>query len=314
MTPSHLLSRQFGGPPNDRGFTDAHRGFSTAAIVGIVLTAVFIALGISIVVFIYLRSRRRNVASHSNANPNILLQSQALFKNGQSQALSKNGQSASSTSASYTPLPGKSNAYGGSDGYQATPDQNHSLLGHAAAPAITVTWDTDHDHDHENAGIGSTQDGFGFGYPDATAAILRPIQRPPSIASLADIDTAPPPRYEEAAGLSSVRRPRASSESTGHGQGLDLLNRPFGVGVGVEQHQQRGRGGRASVARERSANESGSGNQSPRERSASESGNGNGNQSAADINRSVNADRRRSVSRFREVGMVDLDLDLAAKM
>ncbi|KIX02067.1 uncharacterized protein Z518_08006 [Rhinocladiella mackenziei CBS 650.93] len=175
------------------------------------------------------------------------------------------------TPGQYAPPPGKPNAYGGGDGYQSTPDQHQSLLGNAEGPAI-VTWDADQ-------GVGSTQDGFG--YNNAAAG----IQRPASVASF----SAPPPRYEEAAAAGTLvaasQRPRVNSESglrplmLGQGEAASYYN--TSRSIGADEEPERGR----STTREAS-----------------------GSRRLSVDNRSVASERRRSVSRFREEGMVDLDV------
>jgi len=119
---------------------------------------------------------------------------------------------------------------------------------------------------------GSTQDGFG--YDNNLHLAGAGIQRPASIASF----SAPPPRYEEATnssapGSSAGRRP-------GSGEAASYFNNAVSMG---------------EDARGRSRSVEGSG-EATRGRALSVD------------NRSINADRRRSISRFREEGMVDVSV------
>ncbi len=159
---------------------------------------------------------------------------------------------------------------------------NEGLLRNAEAPAI-VAWDADH--------VGSTQDGFAYsgggGHGGRSIRSTRSgIQRPASVASFSSITTAaPPPRYEEvvagsAAGI-TVGGARRNSDS-----GLRPLMRGDG-----EEEEGGGRGrSRSSTSRER--------------RRPSRDGRGLS---------VVDGDRRRSVSRFREEGMVDLDMGTGSR-
>ncbi|KIW45445.1 uncharacterized protein PV06_03837 [Exophiala oligosperma] len=147
------------------------------------------------------------------------------------------------------------------------------LLRHADAPAI-VAWDADEDRELQNAG--GTQDGFAYG---RGGMIQRP--RPASVASFSSLSTsvAPPPRYEEATASSSSSGPGAAARRNSDG-GL----RPSMLDDG---DQEVGRGRSPSRERGPSTDRAGGGGSRPR---------------------SVNGDRRRSVSRFTEEGMVDLNL------
>lgn len=179
------------------------------------------------------------------------------------------------TSPPGVPTPARPNAYGGSGGYGSTPDQNQSLLHNAEGPAI-VTWDADQ-------GVGSTQDGFGYN----NGHLASGIQRPASVASF----SAPPPRYEEVAAAGSLvpgqgmhgrrsseggLRPLVLSQQQGRGEAASYFNTGVSMGEG-----ERGR----SATREEGA--------ARRVLSAETRGDG---------------DRRRSISRFREEGMADLEI------
>lgn len=118
----------------------------------------------------------------------------------------------------------------------------------------------------------STQDGFGY---DNNLHLTGGIQRPASVASF----SAPPPRYEEitsAPGSSNGPRP------SGQGEAASYFN------AAVPMADERGR------SRSRDAPAEGS----------------RGRGLSADT-RSVNGDRRRSLSRFREEGMVDVNVGRA---
>ena len=263
MAPSlQLFPRQFGGPPGDRNNNDNNnRGFSTWAVAGIIATAAIVVLAVSILICIRMRSRRRNVSRISNNSINL-----------HSTIPPKTGPGGST----YAPPPGKPNTYGGSAGYQATPDQNQSLLGNAEAPAI-VAWDADH--------VGSTQNGFGY---NAGAG----IQRPASVASFA----APPPRYEEAAAAGSLA-PGAHGQRRYSETGL----RPLMLGQGeAASYYNPSTSGLASSTRAVGGEE--------RERGRSATREGPGARSPSVETRSANGGRPRSTSRFREEGMVDLDV------
>jgi len=147
---------------------------------------------------------------------------------------------------------------------------NEGLLRNAEAPAI-VAWDV-----ADN--VGSTQDGFAYsgGGGGAGRSIRSGIQRPASVASFSSM-AAPPPRYEEVVGG------RRNSDS-----GLRPLMREEEGGEDAEaeaEAEERGRS-RSSMSRDR-------------RRRSSRDGRGPS---------VVDGDRRRSVSRFREEGMVDLDM------
>ncbi|OAL27091.1 hypothetical protein AYO22_03722 [Fonsecaea multimorphosa] len=177
------------------------------------------------------------------------------------------------SSPTTTTHPNDPSKYSASGGYTATADQNHSLLGNAEAPAI-VMWD--HPGSASESHADSTQDGFGYDNS------LNLVQRPASVASF----SAPPPRYEEATGGNNAG-------------GL----RPQGVGEAASYYYNNynnNNNNNNTPARER-------GRSLTRE-APSEGGQGSGRPRALSVDqRSVNGDRRRSFSRFREEGMVDVD-------
>ena len=120
----------------------------------------------------------------------------------------------------------------------------------------------------------STQDGFG--YDNNLHLAGAGIQRPASIASF----SAPPPRYEDvtnssAPGNSAGRRPGSSS-----GEAASYFNTSASMG-----EDARGRS-----------------------RSMDRGGEGERGRALSTDARSINADRRRSMSRFREEGMVDVSV------
>lgn len=143
------------------------------------------------------------------------------------------------------------------------------LLAGSAPPAI-VAWDADH------VQAGSTQDGWG-------------IQRPASAASLNS--NPPPPRYEEA--TTGVARP------SGHGRHQsDSGLRPLLLAQGGEAASYYNDTA-AAAARDMEQEQQGRGRSVSRERRLSVNARGT----------TGNRDRARSVSRFREEGMVDLGLN-----
>ncbi|KAJ9608086.1 hypothetical protein H2200_007074 [Cladophialophora chaetospira] len=113
---------------------------------------------------------------------------------------------------------------------------------------------------------GSTQDGFGY---DNNLHLTGGIQRPASVASF----SAPPPRYEEALsapGSSSGRRLQSQGEAASY------------FNAAVPLGDERGRS---------------------RSREAADDSRGRALSAGT---RSINTDRRRSISRFREEGMVEV--------
>lgn len=159
---------------------------------------------------------------------------------------------------------------GGAGGYAATADQNHSLLGNAEAPAI-VTWDASA-NDH------TTQDGFG--YDNNLHLAPAGIQRPPSVASAF---AAPPPRYEEATNTgSSVSSNTAGGLRPQGGEAASYFNPAASMGEERGRSRSRDPPGAEGASRGRAL--------------------------SVDT-RSINGDRRRSISRFREEGMVDVGMD-----
>jgi hypothetical protein len=161
----------------------------------------------------------------------------------------------------------------GTTGYGASPDQNHSLLGNAEPPAI-VMWNAPHGGD--NAASSSTQDGFGYDNNLQLAAGGGGIQRPASVASF----SAPPPRYEEATNSNS-RPPQ--------GEAASYFNAAVPMGA---EDRDRGR----SRSRDAAA-------------PLVVEGGSRGRALSVDT-RSMNGDRRRSISRFREEGMVDVNVNV----
>ena len=116
----------------------------------------------------------------------------------------------------------------------------------------------------------STQDGFGY---DNSLHLTGGIQRPASVASF----SAPPPRYEEALsspGSSGGRRPQ------GQGEAASYFN--AGVPMGDDRGRSRSRDPPTDNSRGRALSAGA---------------------------HSVNEDRRRSISRFREEGMFDMTDD-----
>jgi hypothetical protein len=163
----------------------------------------------------------------------------------------------------------------GTTGYGATPDQNHSLLGNAEPPAI-VMWNAPHGGD--NAASSSTQDGFGYDNNLQLAAGAGGIQRPASVASF----SAPPPRYEEATNSNSNSRPP-------QGEAASYFNATVPMGA-EDRDRDRGR------SRSRDA--------------APLVVEGSRGRALSVDTRSMNGDRRRSISRFREEGMVDVNVNV----
>ncbi|KIW16382.1 hypothetical protein PV08_06433 [Exophiala spinifera] len=169
---------------------------------------------------------------------------------------------------------------------------DEGLLRHADTPAI-VAWDADEEDDLQNAR--GTRDGVAHAHPHARARTG--IQRPASVASFSSLSTAaagfapPPPRYEEA--MSSGPGARASTSTRRNSDG-GLA--PLMLGRADEDDDddddEIGGGGRRSTSRGRSLGTN-----------TDDLGAGGSARP-----RSVNGDRRRSVSRFREEGMVDLNL------
>ncbi|KAL6245413.1 hypothetical protein RBB50_007412 [Rhinocladiella similis] len=157
----------------------------------------------------------------------------------------------------------------GDESENATASQG--LLRHADAPAI-VAWTADEDTELQTAG--STQDGFAYSRGAGG------IQRPASVASFSSLGTvAPPPCYEEA------------TSSSGHGarRNSDGGLGPLVMGQGDDGGEVGGRGRSTSRERRLGTDRTGrTGGSRPRS--------------------SINGDRRRSVSRFREEGMVSLNL------
>jgi hypothetical protein len=253
---SVLQPRQFGNNDGDRDnnngpFGDGNGGVSKWAIIGIIIAVVVIGFVVFFLIFRRMRSRRQAVASAIN------LSSTTPYKPNTSIPTGQNG---NSDPSKYS---------GGAGGYTATSDQNHSLLGHAEAPAI-VTWDADHE--------ASTQDGFGY---DNNLHLAAPgIQRPASVASF----SAPPPRYEEATNLSSSTPGSSAGRRPGFGQGEAASYFNSTVPMGEENR-----------GRSRSADHT--------------AGSENRGRALSVDARSVNGDRRRSISRFREEGMVDASVD-----
>lgn len=125
--------------------------------------------------------------------------------------------------------------------------------------------------DADHTGVGSTQNGFGF----INANLAAGIQRPASVATF----SAPPPRYEEAAAAGSAglvssgpsSPPNIGSRPTPQGEAASYYN--AGAGTGEERGRSATRG--AQERRNLSADDRG------------------------------DRDRRRSISRFREEGMLD---------
>jgi hypothetical protein len=119
---------------------------------------------------------------------------------------------------------------------------------------------------------GSTQDGFGY---DNNLHLAGGIQRPPSVA---DTFAPPPPRYEEAASAPNSAGLRPASAQ---GEAASYYN------AGASMGEERGRS---------------------RSREPASDGATRGRALSIDT-RSVNGDRRRSISRFREDGLVDVNVD-----
>jgi len=116
----------------------------------------------------------------------------------------------------------------------------------------------------------STQDGFGY---DNSLHLTGGIQRPASVASF----SAPPPRYEEALsapGSSNGRRPQNQGEAASYFNAA--------VPMGEDRGRSRSRDPPVDASRGRAL--------------------------SVDA-RSINGDRRRSMSRFREEGMVDVTVE-----
>ena len=251
-TSLQLLPRQgsFGGDRGDDDRGDFRNdngsggggGISTWTIVGIVIAVVVIGLVIGLLLLKRFRQRRRAVNAAINLTP-------TPYK--------PTANPPSSDPTKYS---------GTAGGYTASADQNHSLLGHAAAPAV-VTWDP-----AASEQAGSTQDGFGY---DNNLHLASNIQRPPSIASF----QAPPPRYEEA----------TSNSAPGSSPGL----RPQGQGEAASYFNSA-----ASMGEGRG-----------RSRSRDPPAEGSRGRALSVDTRSTNGDRRRSISRFREDGLEDVNVD-----
>lgn len=186
----HLLPRQFGRPG------DNENDISRTAILGIVIGTAILIIVISIVIWTRVMRRRRAWRRAGNQS------SVPLHTRGGAGPGGSTSSASSATAHSRSnllPLPYSSKPPG--SGYESSPDQNQGLLAHAALPG-TVPWGHQGAHpDPVGPGVGSTQDGFGF----TTANITRP-------ASVVNFDV-PPPRYEEAAGL-SVSDPSLSTTMT----------------------------------------------------------------------------------------------------
>jgi hypothetical protein len=139
-----------------------------------------------------------------------------------------------------------------------------------------VAWDADH--------VGSTQDGFAYSGGGRSRSRSGMIQRPASVASFSSMATAPPPRYEEVVAGSAVGGGRRNSDSS------DL--QPLMLREEQEQGEAEERGrSRSSTSRERRRS-------------------GRDGRSGPSV---MDGDRRRNVSRFREEGMVDLDMGMGTK-
>ncbi|KIW73690.1 hypothetical protein PV04_01788 [Phialophora macrospora] len=117
---------------------------------------------------------------------------------------------------------------------------------------------------------GSTQDGFG--YDNNLQLAGAGIQRPASVASF----SAPPPRYEEAAAAGA----RLPGQAQPQGEAASYFNAT--VPMGDERGRSRSTDAPAEASRGRAL--------------------------SVDT-RSMNGDRRRSISRFREEGMVDVNVN-----
>jgi hypothetical protein len=136
-----------------------------------------------------------------------------------------------------------------------------------AGAPAIVAWDADQ--------VGSTQNGFGYNNANSVAR----LQRPASVASFG----APPPRYEEALSAGSQQHKRNNSDSgrapllLGQGEAASYYNNTSDVDAPAARGRSTSRGAAAD------------------------------NRRLSVDARSINGDRRRSVSRFREL---EDDIDL----